>query len=127
VLRTQAEIARAIAAYPRVTKAVVGIGAWAPGLSTVADAVDESDRRMLQELGVCGELSGVQFAADGRAVITPLTERLIGIDAPTLHAVPEVVAIAYDAAKAGAVAAAIRGGFVTSLITHRALALELLP
>ncbi len=31
VLRTQPEIARAIAAYPRVTKAVVGIGAWAAG------------------------------------------------------------------------------------------------
>ena len=59
VLRTQPEIARAIAAYPRVTKAVVGIGAWAPGLSTVADAVDEArPRGMLHELGVRGELSG---------------------------------------------------------------------
>jgi DNA-binding transcriptional regulator LsrR (DeoR family) len=126
VLRTQPEIARAIAAYPRVTKAVVGIGAWAPGLSTVADAVEESDRRMLHELGVCGELSGVQFDAEGSAVTTPLTERLIGIDAEALHAVPEVIAIAYDAAKAGAVAAAIRGGFVTSLVTHRAMGMELL-
>ena len=127
VLRTQPEIARAIAAYPRVTKAVVGIGAWAPGLSTVADAVDESDRRMLHELGVCGELSGVQFDAEGRAVTTPVTERLIGIDAEALHAVPEVIAVAYHVAKAEAVAAAIRGGFVTSLVTHRALGLSLLP
>ena len=31
VLRTQPEIARALAAYSRVTKAVVGIGAWTPG------------------------------------------------------------------------------------------------
>jgi DNA-binding transcriptional regulator LsrR (DeoR family) len=126
VLRTQPEIARAIAAYPRVTKAVVGIGAWAPGLSTVADAVDEPDRRMLHDLGVCGELSGVQFDAEGRAVTTPLTERLIGIGADALHAVPEVIAIAYDVAKAGAVAAAIRGGFVTSLVTHRSMGLALL-
>jgi len=127
VLRTQPEIARALAAYSRVTKAVVGIGAWTPGLSTVADAVDDEDRRALEKLGVCGELSGVQFDAKGRAVVTPLTERLIGIDADTLHAVPEVVAIAYDAAKARAVAAAIRGGFVTSLVTHRARGLALLP
>jgi DNA-binding transcriptional regulator LsrR (DeoR family) len=127
VLRTQPEIARAISAYPRVTKAVVGIGAWEPGLSTVADAVDAEDRRLLRELGVLGELSGVQFDADGRVVITPLTDRLIGIDAPALHAVPEVIAIAYDEAKAGAVAAAIRGGFVTSLVTHRAMGLALLP
>ena len=58
VLRTQPEIARVIAAYPRVTKAVVGIGAGAPGLSTVADAVDADERRMLHALGVRGELSG---------------------------------------------------------------------
>ena len=37
-----------------------------------------------------------------------------------------MIAIAYDAAKAEAVAAAIRGGFVTSLVTHRAMGLALL-
>ncbi len=36
-----------------------------------------------------------------------------------------MIAIAYDAAKAEAVAAAIRGGFVTSLVTHRAMGLAL--
>jgi DNA-binding transcriptional regulator LsrR (DeoR family) len=126
VLRTQPEIARAIAAYPRVTKAVVGIGAWAAGLSTVADAVEESERRRLYALGVRGELSGVQFDAAGKPVVTPLTDRLIGIDAERLHAVPEVVAIAYGAPKAAAVCAAIRGGFVTSLVTHAAMGRALL-
>jgi DNA-binding transcriptional regulator LsrR (DeoR family) len=126
VLRTQPEIARAISAYPRVTKAVVGIGAWAPGLSTVADAVDEDERAAVADAGVCGEISGVMFDGDGDAVTTTLAERLIGIDAATLHAVPEVVAIGYDAAKADAIAAAVRGGFVTSLVTHRAMAAALL-
>jgi DNA-binding transcriptional regulator LsrR (DeoR family) len=126
VLRTQPEIARAIDAYPRVTKAVVGIGAWAPGLSTVADAVGEDERRAVARAGVLGELAGVMFDERGDAVTTALTERLIGIGAAALHAVPEVVAIAYDAAKADAIAAAIRGGFVTSLVTHRAMAAALL-
>ena len=45
----------------------------------------------------------MQYDADGRAVITPLTDRLIAIDAAALQAVPEVIAIAYDAAKAEAV------------------------
>ena len=112
VLRTQPEIARAIEAYPRVTKAVVGIGAWQPGLSTVADAVSDSDREQIHAAGVRGELSGVQFDIEGDAVVTSLTDRLIGIDAAHLHAVPEVIAIAYGAPKAEAVRAAIRGGFV---------------
>ena len=126
VLRTQAEIARAIAAYPRVTKAVVGIGAWAPGLSTVADSLDDGEREAIYALGVRGELSGVQFDADGRPVVNSLTERLIGIDAEHLQAVPEVIAIAYGVPKAIAVRAAIRGGFVTSLVTHTAMGNALL-
>jgi DNA-binding transcriptional regulator LsrR (DeoR family) len=126
VLRTQPEIARAIAAFPRVTKAVVGIGAWAPGLSTVADSVSPEDREAVAALGVIGELSGVQFDASGAAVASPLSERLIGIGAEALLAVPEVIAIAYDAAKAEAVAAGIRGGFVKSLVTHSALGEALL-
>ena len=58
--------------------------------------------------------------------MTSLTDRLIGIDAAQLHAVPEVIAIAYGAPKAAAVRAAIRGGFVTSLVTHTAMANALL-
>jgi DNA-binding transcriptional regulator LsrR (DeoR family) len=121
VLRTQPEIARAIDAYPRVTKAVVGIGAWEPGLSTVADSVSDAEREEILAAGVRGELSGVQFDEHGAPVVTSLTERLIGIDAERLHAVPEVIAIAYGAPKAAAVRAAIRGGFVTSLVTHTAM------
>jgi DNA-binding transcriptional regulator LsrR (DeoR family) len=126
VLRTQPEIARAIAAYPRVNKAVVGIGAWKAGLSTVADALSESERAAIWAAGVRGELSGVQFDARGAPVETDLTDRLIGIDAERLHAVPEVIAIAYGLPKVAAVAAAVRGGFVSSLVTHAAMGRALL-
>jgi DNA-binding transcriptional regulator LsrR (DeoR family) len=126
VLRTQPEIARAIEAYPRVTKAVVGIGAWELGLSTVADSVSKSEREECHAAGVRGELSGVQFDIEGNPVVTSLTDRLIGIDAEHLHAVREVIAIAYGAPKAGAVRAASRGGFVTRLVTHSAMGHALL-
>jgi DNA-binding transcriptional regulator LsrR (DeoR family) len=125
-LRTQPEIARAIARFPDVTKAVVGVGAWEHGQSTVADAVSEHDRREMYELGVRAEVSSIQIDADGRPVKTPLTERLIGIGAEQLQAVPEVIAIVYGSQKAAAVYAALRSGLVTSVVTHTALARELL-
>jgi DNA-binding transcriptional regulator LsrR (DeoR family) len=125
VLRTQPEVARAVGRFPDVTKAVVGVGAWESGQSTVADAVTAEERREMYELGVRAELGGIQLDSDGRALTTTLTERLIGIDAEQLRAVPDVIAIAYGTPKAGAVRAALRGGFVKSLVTHAAMATEL--
>jgi DNA-binding transcriptional regulator LsrR (DeoR family) len=125
-LRTQPDIARAIERYPDVTKAVIGVGAWQPGLSTVVGALTEQERRQIYDLGVRGELSGVQIDGEGNSVSTPLTDRLIGIDAEQLRAVPDVIAVAYGTAKVDAVSAGIRGGFITSLVTHTAMARGLL-
>jgi DNA-binding transcriptional regulator LsrR (DeoR family) len=126
VMRTQPEIARALDMSRQVTKAVVGVGAWQPGLSTVADAVTDAERREGSELGVCAEIGGVQLDAEGRPVATSLTERLISIDAERLRAVDDVIGLVYGAEKAAAVRAALRGGFVTSLVTHGAMARALL-
>ena len=126
VLRTQPEVARAMAKFTEVTKAVVGVGAWREGLSTVADALTEHERHEIYELGVRSELSGVQLDAEGVPVTTELTPRLIGIEAEQLRSVPEVIGVVYGVAKADAVRAAVRGGLLTSLVTHPAMARELL-
>ncbi len=126
VMRTQPEIARAAARFPDVTKAVVGVGAWQQGQSTVADAVTDDERRQLHDLGVRAELGGIQLDADGKPLATALSERLIGIDAQQLAAIPDVIAIVYGTSKARAVRAAVRGRLVTSLVTHTALAHQLL-
>ena len=70
VLRTQPEVARAMEKFTEVTKAVVGVGAWREGLSTVADAMTEHERHEMYELGVRSELSGVQLDAEGVPVTT---------------------------------------------------------
>lgn len=125
-LRTQPEIARAFARFADVTTAVVGVGAWQKGLSTVADAVTEEEWRENHQRGVRAELAGVQLDAEGEAMKTSLTDRLIAIDAEQVRAVPDVIGLVYGTAKADAVHSAVRGGFVTSLVTHTALARELL-
>jgi DNA-binding transcriptional regulator LsrR (DeoR family) len=126
VLRAQPDVARAIERFSDVTKAVIGVGAWQRGLSTVVDTLTEQERRAIYASGVRGELSGVQIDGAGNAVITPLTDRLIGIDAEQLHAVPDVIAVAYGTAKVDPVHAGIRGGFIKSLVTHTSMARGLL-
>jgi DNA-binding transcriptional regulator LsrR (DeoR family) len=126
VMRTQPEIARAFAHFDTVTKAVVGVGRWAPGLSTIYDAADDRDREVLRRLGTFADISGVAVDREGRPVHGGLTERMIGVNAEQMRAIPEVIAICYGVAKAPAVHAAIRGGLVSGLVTHSALAAALL-
>ena len=121
-LREQPEVAAARARYGALTTAVVGLGAWERGLSTVADAVTDEEFREVAELGVRAEFSGVMLDAEGGLVETPVSRRLVAVDGATLRAVPEVVAVVYGSRKADALVAAVRGGFVTSVVTQAGVA-----
>ena len=125
-LRQQHDVARAFGQFPKVTKAVVGLGLCSPGQSTIYDTAGQRDQRNLDQLGVCGELSGVFLTADGESVHADLTERMIGVDADQLRAIPEVTAVAYGVAKIPAVHAALRSGLISGLVTHKTLAQSLL-
>jgi DNA-binding transcriptional regulator LsrR (DeoR family) len=125
-LRTQPEVARAIARFPSVTKAVVGVGLWQPRYSTVVDALSDDDWRQMYAQGVRADLSGVQIDIDGNPVTTSLTPRTIGIEAAQLRDIPEVIGIVYDAVKAPAARAGILGGYLNGVVTHGSLARELL-
>ena len=125
-LREQTEVARAAERFGNLTKAVVTIGAWAPGDSTVADAVGSEEYERDRRAGVRAEICGIELDGGGRPVHTALSERIIGIGADELRATPEIIAIAYGTRKTEAVRAAVRGGFATTLITHTSLAETLL-
>lgn len=125
-LRLQPEVASAMARFDELTKAIVTIGAWKPGQSTVVDAISAEDYEEARAAGVVCEIAGMQLDAQGTAAETPLSERVIGIEVERLRRVPEIVAIAYGSEKATAVRAAVRGELITTLITHGSLARELL-
>lgn len=125
-LRGQPELARTTARFGELTIAVSGIGAWAPGMSTVADTISANERKQLHDQGVRAEVCGLQLDADGQSMDTSLSERRIGIGAEELRAVPDVIGIVYDPAKAEAAHSAVSGGLVKSLVTHTALARRLL-
>src|SRR5271167_296812 len=98
-IRRQGDIAEAFALIPSVTIAVVAIGAWAPGLSTIYDAITPAEREALADAGVHAELAGVFIGADGRPLATPLDGRMIVAPVPLFEQIPFVLGVAYDAAK----------------------------
>lgn len=68
MLRQQPGIAEAIGPFNRVTKAVITVGAWGPGLSTVYDALSERERQRYRRQGGCAEIAGHLLDAEGRIV-----------------------------------------------------------
>ena len=126
VLRRQPEVARAFEHFPSVTKAVVGVGGWHPPSSTVYDAISVAERKALLAHGVYADVSGVLLDVDGCPVDIPPTDRMIRIGAEDLRRVPEVIALAYGPEKAPAARAAIKGGFISGLVTHTSFARALL-
>jgi DNA-binding transcriptional regulator LsrR (DeoR family) len=125
-LRRQPDVARAMALVPTVTVAAVGIGAWAPGLSSIYDALDADARDKATKAGVKAEVSGVLVDGAGRPVATPLARRIIGPSSQQLRAIRDVVAVAYGDEKADAAHSVLSGGWITSLVTHSSMARLLL-
>ena len=125
-IRRQADVADALALVSSVTIAMVAIGSWAPGLSTIYDACSPAERDGIARLGVCAEMAGVFLGEDGQPVATGLDSRMIVTPGPALARIPSVIAVAYGASKSAAVRAAIRGGMINGLVTHASLARTLL-
>jgi DNA-binding transcriptional regulator LsrR (DeoR family) len=125
-LRRQPDVMQTAALVPDVTVAVVGIGAWAAGLSTIFDAVEPELRTRVGRSGVVGEISGVLIDRNGRELINPLSKRIIGVTGQQLSAIKVVLGVAYGQEKAPAVRSALVGGLVTSLVTHSGLARRLI-
>jgi len=125
-VRRQGDIAEAFALVPSVTIAVVALGGWAPGLSTIYDALSPAERDALAALGVRAEVAGVFLGEDGRPMATSLDARMIVTPGSVLERIPFVLAVAFDVAKNSAVHATLRGGLVHGLVTHSSLARALL-
>ena len=121
-LRRQQAVVDGLARASAVTKAVVGIGAWQSGESTIHDLLDDAEQRDLASRGVIGELAGIFFDQGGKSLRPKVAARLITIDPEILKAVPEVIAVVAGAAKAAAVRAALDGGLVHGLVVDATLA-----
>ncbi len=126
VMLRQEQVADAFAAFPSVTKAVVGVGGWQPPASTLLDALSAGEKEAMRDSNVRADLSGVLLDPEGHVVETPINDRLITISAAQLRAIPEVIGIAYGLEKVVAARAAIRGGYLDSLVTEKVFAQSLL-
>ena len=99
---------------------------------TVRSTVDRSWPQVgrqvdaLLQREVLADVCGTFLDAAGTALSMPLTRQIIAIDAERLHAVRDVICVAYGRGTAAAVRTALRASYVTTLVTTAAFAQELL-
>jgi len=121
-LMRQPEIAEALARADLLDLAVVAIGAWAEGQSTVWEKVSPADRQAGTDAGAVAEVSGRLLDANGHPVHTSLDDRTIGVRIEQLVAAPQVIAVARGVDRVEAVIAAVRAGIVSCLVIDSGLA-----
>lgn len=76
--------------------------------------------------GAIGHIGGHFFDKDGKEIHTTLTDRMIGVDYDDIHRCNNVVCIAYGESKARAVAGALNGEFIDTLILDSVCAEKIL-
>ena len=114
--------------FNKLDLALVGVGAVQPSslLASSGNVFSLSDLKKIQGQGAVGDICLRFFDAQGIPIKSPLMDRVIGIDLPTLKKAKTVVGIAGGSRKLAAINAALLGGWINVLITDRHTAEQLL-
>ena len=115
-------------AFDDLTMVLVGIGSLEPSqlLRDSGNAVAVEDQESLRKLGAVGDICLRFFDERGEHVDSALDDRVVGITHQALLAVPRRVAVAGGERKYTAIRAALRGGWLTVLVTDLAVAERLI-
>jgi DNA-binding transcriptional regulator LsrR (DeoR family) len=107
------------AAWSSLSVVLVGIGSVQPSplLVSSGNALPTADLDVLRAAGAVGDVCLRFFDADGALVETDLHERILGISADALRAIPRKIGVAGGPRKFEAIRAAARGGWIDVLIT----------
>jgi DNA-binding transcriptional regulator LsrR (DeoR family) len=110
--------------FDKVTLALVGIGSIEPSelLASSGNTFSAHELQMLRDLGAVGDVCLRFFDAQGEPVISPLNDRVVGMELEQLRNVKRSIGIAGGVRKHAAIRGAARGGYINVLITDLATA-----
>jgi DNA-binding transcriptional regulator LsrR (DeoR family) len=123
-----AHVARVLDAARAADIAFVGIGAPRQDSILVRDGsiVRWEELEALKRRGAVGDINLRFFDRNGKAIVSDMDERVVGIALEDFHKIPHVVGIAGGAAKLDAIRGALEGKLVDVLITDHVTAQRLL-
>ncbi len=125
-LRTEPSVAQVLERYDRIDVLVSGIGSWNPPVSCLHDAFSKAWKRQVLAAGVRADLCATLIDDSGGVVPSPLDKLGLALNAKQIRRIPERVAIAGGQEKASAILAALKGNWITTLVTDAGVARRLL-
>jgi DNA-binding transcriptional regulator LsrR (DeoR family) len=125
-LRTEPSVAQVLERYDRIDVLVSGIGSWNPPVSCLHDAFSKAWKRQVLAAGVRADLCATLIDDRGGVVPSPLDKVGLALNAKQIRRIPERVAIAGGLEKASAILAALKGNWITTLVTDAGVARRLL-
>ncbi len=115
-LRDHIGIRDTFAQFPKLTRVLFSVGAWAQSTSGLYGIVGEQSQKDARDAGAVAEIVGHLLDADGNRVCADLSARCLTIPFELLSAVKDRVAVAGHH-RATAVVACLRAGLITTLVT----------
>ncbi|PAA99484.1 transcriptional regulator LsrR [Serratia fonticola] len=129
-LRDENSVRDVLLAAQAADVAVVGIGAVSQkDAATILRAgyITEGEQLMIGRKGAVGDILGYFFDASGDIIPDmQIHQELIGLSLSALATIPTVVGVAGGVAKAEAIVAALKGGYINALVTDQDTAAEML-
>lgn len=127
VLESEKQIGDIIEMGKAADIAIVGIGSVDEESSPLFSGLITSDeQKELVRKGIAGEIAARYYNSSGEIVKTKLDDRLIGVKASEILAIPLRVGIAYGHKKVKAIRAALEGNLINTIITDSITAEEIL-
>ncbi|MCU0492685.1 MAG: sugar-binding transcriptional regulator [Chloroflexaceae bacterium] len=127
-LLAQRNVAETMAVARAADVALVGIGALLPDVSSLLRAgyLSPEEFEAIRARGAVGDICARHFDSQGQQVAPEIDDRLISVTLDDLKEIPTVIGAACTPAKAPAMLAALRGGYLDILVTDSAAAEALL-
>ncbi|HEY5891890.1 MAG TPA: sugar-binding transcriptional regulator [Chthoniobacterales bacterium] len=114
--------------FPKVTLALVGVGALEPSELALnsGNVYSDEDARALREAGAAGDIVNRFFDKNGVEITRPFGDRIIAITLEQLQRIRRSVGIAGGVRKVNALLGALRGKYINVLVTDQFTADQLL-
>ena len=117
MMMRQAQLQQVFELHKRIDLALVGVGSLESSMFIDPGIISESELEILRRASAVGEVCGRFFGNRGVECDTDLKDRVVSIPLLTLRDIPQVIGIAVGEDRARPIVAALRGGFINSLIT----------